>query len=71
MLLRKDVYPYEYMESWERFDEISLPDKKDFYNSLNIENITSVDYRHAKSIKVYLKSLIIKKILESMTTCMF
>ena len=29
-LLRKGVYPYEYMDSWERFDETSLPDKKSF-----------------------------------------
>ena len=29
LLLRKGVYPYEYMDSWERFDETSLPDKKD------------------------------------------
>ena len=28
LLLRKGVYPYEYMDSWERFDETSLPDKK-------------------------------------------
>ena len=31
-LLRKDVYPYEYMDSWERLDETSLPDKKCFYS---------------------------------------
>ena len=30
MLLRKGVYPYEYMDSWERFNETSLPPKKDF-----------------------------------------
>ena len=30
LLLREWVYPYEYMDSWERFDEISLPDKKYF-----------------------------------------
>ena len=30
MLLRKGVYPYEYMDNWERFNETSLPDKKDF-----------------------------------------
>ena len=31
LLLRKGVYPYEYMDSWERFDETSLPDKEAFY----------------------------------------
>ena len=30
LLLRKCVYPHEYMDSWERFDETSLPDKEDF-----------------------------------------
>ena len=30
LLLRKDVHPYEYMDSWERFHETSLPDKKAF-----------------------------------------
>ena len=29
-LLRKGVYLYEYMGSWERFDETSLPDKEAF-----------------------------------------
>ena len=36
-LLRKGVYPYEYIDSWKRFDETSLPDKKAFYSSLNTE----------------------------------
>ena len=30
LLLRKDVYPYEYMDSWERFNETCLPPKKYF-----------------------------------------
>ena len=50
LLLRKGVYPYEYMDSWERFDETSLPDKEAFYSSLNMENITDVDHRHAKRV---------------------
>ena len=29
LLLRKGVYPYEYMDSWERFNETSLPPKKE------------------------------------------
>ena len=48
LLLRKGICPYEYMYSWGRFDEALLPKKKDFYSSLNMENITSFDYRHAK-----------------------
>ena len=31
LILRKGVYPYEYMNSWERFDETSLPDKEAFH----------------------------------------
>ena len=37
LLLRKDVYCYEYMDSWERFDETSLPDKKAFYSELDLQ----------------------------------
>ena len=46
MLLRKGVYPYGYMDTWERFDKELLPDKEDFYSSLKMENIANVDYRH-------------------------
>ena len=48
MLLKKGVYPYEYIDSWETFDETSLPDTEAFYSSLNMEDITHVDHRHAK-----------------------
>ena len=50
LLLRKGVYPYEYMNSWETFDEELLPEKEAFYSSLNMEGITDVDYRHAKRV---------------------
>ena len=54
LLLRKGVYPYEYMDSWQRFDETSLPDKEAFYSNLNMEDITDVDYRHGKKVFEYL-----------------
>ena len=38
------------MDSWERFDEELLPDKKAFYTSLNMKHITDVDYRHARKV---------------------
>ena len=50
LLLRKGVYSYEYIDSWKRFDETLLLDKKEFYSSLNIEDITDVDYRHATGV---------------------
>ena len=38
------------MNSWERFDEASLPDKEAFYSNLHMEDITNVDYRHANNV---------------------
>ena len=35
LLLRKGVYPYEYLDSWERFDETLLTNKEYFHSSLN------------------------------------
>ena len=54
LLLRKGVYPYEYMDSWQKFDETSLPDKEYFYSNLNMEDIIYVDYRHGKTVFGYL-----------------
>ena len=50
LLLRKGVYPYEYMDNWERFNEISLSRKESFYSNLNMENIDDIDYRHGNNV---------------------
>ena len=50
MLLRKGVYPYEYMDDWEKFNETSLPEKENFYSHLNVKDITNADYAHAKRV---------------------
>ena len=50
LLLRKGVYPYEYMDNWDRFDETSLPNKKSLYGNLNMENIDDIDYRHGNNV---------------------
>ena len=55
MLLRKGVYRYEYMGSWERFNETSLPYKKAIYSKLNLEDITDKDYVHAQKVFKELK----------------
>ena len=38
------------MDSWERFNETSLPNKKSFYSKLNLEDITNKDYAHAQKV---------------------
>ena len=50
LLLKKGIYPYEYMDSWERFNETSLPDKEAFYSNLYMEDITDVNYKHVKKV---------------------
>ena len=50
MLLRKGVYPYEYMDGWDKFNETSIPSKKSFYSNLTMENITETDYIHANNV---------------------
>ena len=50
LLLRKGIYPYEYVDNWERFSEISLPSKEEFYSNLNVEDINDVDYRDANNV---------------------
>ena len=41
LLLRKGVYPYEDMDSWEKSDETPIPSLEDFYSELNLEGIRS------------------------------
>ena len=44
------------MDSCERFNETSLPKKEAFYSNLNMEDITDVDYKHAKMVfKILIK----------------
>ena len=50
LLLRKGVYPYQYIDNWERFNETSLPNKESFYSNLNMGNIEDIDYRHGNNV---------------------
>ncbi|KAG1651860.1 hypothetical protein GQR58_026696 [Nymphon striatum] len=50
VLLRKGVYPYDYMDSLAKLDETSLPPKNAFYSKLNDSNISDDDYKHAQSV---------------------
>ena len=50
LLMKKGVYPYEYMDCCEKFDETLLPDKEDFYNELSLEDIIDEAYKHAQKV---------------------
>ena len=38
------------MDSWEKFDETTLPLKEAFYSNLNLEDISVEDYAHAQKV---------------------
>ena len=50
LLSRKGVYPYEFMDSFEKFDEDELPDQDSFYSQLSGEDIFDKDYVHAQNV---------------------
>ena len=50
LLFRKGIYPYEYMDSWDKFKETSLPSVAHFYSNLNMSGVSDGDYEHACSV---------------------
>ena len=48
--MRKGVYPYEYMDTSDRFIEPKLPPKEAFYSKLSDAHISDEDYTHAKKV---------------------
>ena len=44
MLTRKGVYPYSYMDSFEKFEENCLPPRESFYDDLRKKHISDEDY---------------------------
>ena len=49
LMARKGVYPYDYMDSFDKFNE-KLPTKEDFYSILNDEHISNEDYQHVETV---------------------
>ena len=50
LLLRKDVYPYDYTNDCERFKETQLPLMQHSHNSVSETDITKEDYEHAHKV---------------------
>ena len=47
LLIPKGIYPYEYMDDWDKFKETVLPPKEAFYSKLNMSGVSDQDYEHA------------------------
>ena len=50
LMKRKGVYPYDYMDSFSKFNDTELPKREDFYSLLTDNNISKDDYSHAKDV---------------------
>ena len=62
-MLRKNVYPYEYMDEWEKFNEISLSEKEYFYKKINMEDITDADYTQKEFVKNLKKKILVNSMI--------
>ena len=49
LMKQKGVYPYDYLSSFDKFNEKQLP-KKGFYSILNNEHISDKDFTHDKNV---------------------
>ena len=49
LMARKGVYPYDYMDSFDKFNS-QLPSKEDFYSILNDKHISKEDYQHVQNV---------------------
>ena len=52
---KKGVYPYDYIDSFSKFDKTESPTKEEFYNILNDQHISDEDYEHAQKVWKTLK----------------
>ena len=50
LMKKKGSYPYDHMDSFDKFNLTELPTKQQFYSILNDQHITDKDYQHAQAV---------------------
>ena len=50
LMKQKGVYPYDYMDSFQKFGDQQLPPKEEFYSILTDEGISDEQYQHAQKV---------------------
>ena len=50
LMKKKGVYPYDYMDSFQKFGDQQLPPKEEFYSIFKDEGISDEQYEHAQNV---------------------
>ena len=50
LMSQKGVYSYDFMDSFEKFNQTELPNKDQFYSILNNQHVTDDEYDHANKV---------------------
>ena len=50
LMKQKGIYPYDHMDSFDKFNETKLPEQQHFYSILNNEHISDEQYKHAQNV---------------------
>jgi len=50
LLFKKGIFPYEYFDSVDKFDETCLPPIQAFYSHLKDQGISAEEYAHAQNV---------------------
>ncbi|XP_063243608.1 uncharacterized protein LOC134542910 [Bacillus rossius redtenbacheri] len=50
LVMRKGIFPYDHVDTWEHLDERQLPLQDCFFNILTDSDISYADYDHAKTV---------------------
>ena len=50
MITRKGIYPYDYMDDFNKLKDEGLPSVEHFYSKLTSKNISNCGYNHAKNV---------------------
>ena len=50
LLIKKGIYPCEYITDWDKFKETKLPPREAFYSKFNMSGVGNEDYKHANRV---------------------